>query len=124
MEARRRDQCDEPRDQIERIQHHRVRPISPGVLEAIHQALAIRRELEPLLSDWRSRDVPTQPLESTTISTVDRRTCVYVDATNFGERLAGCRDLSDRMHELASALPGRSAKQLAITDGRAVARRP
>lgn len=47
---------------------------------------------------------------------------MYVDATNFGERLAGCRDLADRMHELARALPRRSAEQPAITDGRAVAR--
>jgi len=47
---------------------------------------------------------------------------VHVGATNFGERLAGCRDLADRMHELARALPGRSTEQLAITDGRAVAR--
>jgi hypothetical protein len=58
VKVRRRDQGDEPRDEIERIQQHGVRPIPPGVLEAIHQALAIRRELEPLLSDWRSRDVP------------------------------------------------------------------
>jgi hypothetical protein len=28
--------------------------------------LAIRREGEALLSDWRSRDVPAQSLESTT----------------------------------------------------------
>ncbi len=31
---------------------------------------------------------------------------MHVDTTNFGEGLAGCRDLADRMHELARALPG------------------
>jgi hypothetical protein len=67
VKVRRWDQGDKPRDEIKRIQQHGVRPISPGVLEAIHQALAIRREGEALLSNWRSRDVPAQPLESTTM---------------------------------------------------------
>ncbi|KIG11548.1 hypothetical protein DB30_03361 [Enhygromyxa salina] len=58
MKSRRRDQCDEPRDEIMRVQHHRVRAIAPGVFEPIHQTLALGSELEPLLSDWRSRDVP------------------------------------------------------------------
>jgi hypothetical protein len=47
---------------------------------------------------------------------------VHVDATDFTERLTGCRDLADRMHELASALTGRVAEELGITDGSAVAR--
>jgi hypothetical protein len=46
---------------------------------------------------------------------------MHVDATNFGDRLAGRSDFADRMHELARALPGRSTEQLAITDGCAVA---
>lgn len=54
---------------VARIQQHGVRPISPEMLEPIHQTLTIRREGEPLLSDWRSRDVPAQPLESSTIRT-------------------------------------------------------
>jgi hypothetical protein len=38
MEARRRDQSDEPGDEIKGIQHHGVRPISPGVFEPVHPA--------------------------------------------------------------------------------------
>jgi hypothetical protein len=52
------------------------------MLESINHALSIGRELEALLSDWWSRDVPAQPLESATISTVYRRTCVHVDTTD------------------------------------------
>jgi hypothetical protein len=46
---------------------------------------------------------------------------VYVDATDVGERLTRGRDLTDRMHELASPLPGRVSEQLPIIGGRAVA---
>jgi hypothetical protein len=43
IEARRRDQCDQPRDEVERVEHDRVRPAAPRAFEADHKVDA--REL-------------------------------------------------------------------------------
>ena len=90
--------------------------VFPSALEPVQETLTVGRKLEPVLCHGRSCDVPAQPLEPATISTIDRLARVDVDATNIGERLARCRDLADRMHELASPLAGRGTQQLAITD--------
>jgi hypothetical protein len=81
VEARRRDQGDEPSDEVERVEQHGMRAVTPSSLESMQQTLAIGRELEAL-RDRRPRDVPTQPLESATISAVDHRARVHVQTTD------------------------------------------
>jgi len=125
-----------------------MRPISPGPLEA-EQDSPIRRKLETLLSDGRSRDIPAQALEPTTIAAIDGRTRVDVDCarpsavlvdlrglrpaswppsapvdpTHISDGLTRRRHFPHRMHELASPLAGGGAQQLAVTYRGGVARR-
>ena len=85
--------------------------ILPRVPEVVATA-TISGELEALLSEWRPCDVATPSLESLAIAAGHGRARMYVDATDFGDRVVGfglCDD-SHRVRELASLLPGRVAE--------------
>jgi hypothetical protein len=72
----------------------------------------VRDMAMPSRPSRRSRGSSSElQLESSTISTVDRRARVHVDATDVSERLTRCWGFADRMHELASALAGRGTRE-------------
>jgi hypothetical protein len=83
VKSRRRDQGNEPRDQIEWVEQDGVGPVAPGTLEAVAKP-AITVLFESLLRERRPGDVAIQPLEPLAIATVDRRAGVDVDACDVG----------------------------------------
>jgi hypothetical protein len=90
-------------DEVERVEKHGMRAVAPSSLESLQQALAIGCEFEAFLRYRRPRDVPTQPLESATISAVDRRpACTLTPPTSAsaspgaGTSQTGCTSLRVR----------------------------
>jgi len=113
VEPRRRDQCHEPRHEIERLEHDGVRAVPPRPLEAIAQP-PIPVLLEALLRERRASDVPAQPLDSLAIAPVDRRARMHVHAADVGERLARREHLADRTHELSRRLARSFTEELPV----------
>jgi hypothetical protein len=67
VKPRRRDQSDESRDQIERVEQDGIRSVSPGALEPVAKP-AVTVLLESFLRERRAGDVAAQPLESLAIA--------------------------------------------------------
>ena len=107
-----RDQGTQPRDEVERVEHHRVHTILPCVPKAV-AAATVGGVFEALLSEWRPCDVAAQSLESLAITAGHGRARVHVDSTDVGDRSVGLGlcDGSHRVRELASLLPGRVARR-------------
>lgn len=86
MEAGRRDEGGEPRDEVERVEQDGVSAVLPGRLEAEAYA-AIRVEREALLGERRSREVAAKSFEALAIATVERDLRVHIDPAHLVEGL-------------------------------------
>ncbi len=88
VEARRRHCSAKTHQQIFRLQHEADAAVLPLLLEAQEERIVITAG-EPLLCDWRARDVPRQPLYLFSVDTIDPLLAVQIDPTNLCDRLVG-----------------------------------
>jgi len=123
VKARRRDECTQATDKVERVQEDRVCAVFPRALESNANA-AVGMCFKTLQGEWRSRDVTTQAFEALSVATVHDDGGVDVDAADFGEcARTGLLYKAKRADELGGLAARRRTEQLNICGRRAVARR-
>jgi hypothetical protein len=102
--ARSRHQRGQLPDEVDRVEVHSDRAVTPDPLEAVAYA-AIREQLEPLARDRRPCDVPAQPFQLRTVA--GRYAHIGVQRKPINIRAATLRDA----HALDVASPTRSPQR-------------
>ena len=82
MKARWRDSRDEADDEVAGLKQNGAGAIFPNALES-ELELAVGAKLEAVLSKRRSRDIPAEALDLSSVAAVDALTSMEVDAADF-----------------------------------------
>jgi len=83
VEVGRGHQSAEPGDEVQRIQHYRLRPVGPNAFHVVAYA-AILEDVQAVLSQRGPGDVLAKPLEPFTVATVEASGRVYADPVDPG----------------------------------------